>query len=384
MKVVLVTSYLKSKGGVARVVNGFAKYLSSQNDQVIIVSLYADKNLYKDEKGINIIDLADEKTLPQSIHFWFNLKNLQKSFSDLISNEKPDVILFNDFPATMWAQQFHGIPTLCYTHDIHMLYTDTYINNLPMITRWLWRFLRLFIRIYDKNKWNSFDQILCNSYFMSKYIEKTYKKKAHVIYPGIDTKIFSPPENCSKKNSILTMGDLKVRRADFLLNAAGKLIKKRKDFKIWIVGTKGQDEIILRKLVKEHNLENMVEFFGTINDDSKLARIYSESLVLTHLVKESAFGYTAGEAMACQTPVISWKPSGLEELIEDGISGFNIEENNYDLLMKHIEKFLDNPKLSIDMGIRARMRVQNFIERDEKFGELRDLLESWVTKMNKF
>jgi len=86
--------------------------------------------------------------------------------------------------------------------------------------------------------------------------------------------------------------------------------------------------------------------------------------------------------MSCQTPVIAWKPSGLEELIEDGISGFNIEENNYDVLIEHIEKFLDNPKLSIEMGQNARLRVQNFIEREEKFRELRELLKLWVDKNN--
>ena len=57
-------------------------------------------------------------------------------------------------------------------------------------------------------------------------------------------------------------------------------------------------------------------------------------------------------------------------------------ENNYDILIKYIEKFLDNPELSAEMGKRARIRVQNFIEKDEKFGELRDLFESWITKIN--
>ncbi|MHB8545752.1 MAG: glycosyltransferase family 4 protein [Nitrosotalea sp.] len=373
---------MKSKGGVARYVGGMAKYLASQNDQVIVTSLYADRNLYKDEKGIKIIDLADEKSLPQSIRFWLNLKKLQKKFSDLVDREKPDVILFNDFPATMWAQKFPGIPVLCYTYDIHMLYTNTYINNLPMMTRLLWRILRIFVRIYDKKKWNCFNQVITDCNFMSKYIAKTYKKMTDVIYVGTDTGIFSPPTNCLKKRSILAMGDLRVRRADFVLEACGKLSKKRRDFQIWVVGNKEQDEILFQTLVKKYNIEDMVEFFGTINDDSKLAKIYAESLVFAYLVKESAFGLSAAEAMACQTPVIAWKPSGLEELIEDGVTGFNIDENNYEILIKHIEEFLDNPKSSIEMGKKARMRVQSFVERNEKFKELRDLLESWVTKMN--
>jgi len=382
MKAILVTSYMSSKGGVARIVGGLSKYLASKNDEVIIASLYADRNLYKNENGIKVIDLADQDTLPQSINFWLNLKKLQKKFSELVETEKPDVILFNDFPATLWAQKFPDIPVLCYTHDIHMLYTNTYINELPTSKRWLWRILRIFVRIYDKQKWNCFNQVITNSDFMSKYIEKTYKKSTDVIYVGTDTNIFFPPKDCVKKRSILAMGDLIVRRADFVLEACGKLSKKRRDFKIWVVGNTKEDTPFFKKIVKKYDLDDMVEFFGTVNDDSKLSKIYAESLVFAYLVKESAFGLGAAEAMACQTPTIAWKPSGLEELIQDGETGFNIVEKNYDVLIKHIETLLDNPELSTEMGKKARVRVQSFAERDTKFKELRDLLESWAKKMN--
>jgi glycosyltransferase involved in cell wall biosynthesis len=380
VKVILVTSYLKSRGGVARYVNGFANYLASKNDEVRIVSLFSDKSLYSDTKNIKFIDLADEKILPQKIQFWINLKKIQQKFKELVDEEKPDVILFNDFPATLWSQKFQKIPNLCYTHDIHMLYTDTYINNLPTITRWLWRILRVFVRKQDKKKWKTFDQIICNSQYMSDYIMKTYKTKTDVIYVGTDTNIFQPAKNAVKKKAILTMGDLKVRRADFLLRACQKLIKKRNDFEIWIVGTKRDEEIFLKELAKDMKIEKNVKFFGVINDDKELARIYSESMVLTHLVKESAFGLTAAEAMSCQTPVISWKPSGLEELIEDGKTGYNIKQENYDELIIHLEKILDNPELSIKMGLSARKRIQSFVERDEKFNDLRELLIKWINK----
>ena len=99
-----------------------------------------------------------------------------------------------------------------------------------------------------------------------------------------------------------------------------------------------------------------------------------------HLVEESAFGIIAGEAMSCQTPVIAWKPSGLEELIEDGINGFNIEANNLDILKNHIEKFLDDPKLSEEMGKKARISAKTLIQQNQKFSEIRDLFQYWIQK----
>ena len=106
MKIILVTSYLKSRGGVARYVSGFADYLASKNDEVRIVSLFTDKNLYVDKKNVKFMDLADEKKLPQKIQFWINIKKIQQKFEELVKEENPDVILFNDFPATLWSQKF--------------------------------------------------------------------------------------------------------------------------------------------------------------------------------------------------------------------------------------------------------------------------------------
>ena len=380
MKIFLVTSYMTSKGGVSKYVDRLAKYLASQNDQVTIVSLYVNREIFHYEKNVTIKDLTNLNILPQSISFWLNLKNIQKKFSKLVNEDKPDVILFNDFPSTLWAQEFLTIPNLCYTHDIHMLYTNTYIKNLPTITRSIWRLLRIFARIYDKKQWTYFDQIICNTQFLAKYILKTYKVQSKVIYPGINTQVFSPTTNTKKKKILLTFADLKIRRADFLLLTASELIKKRNDFEIWIVGNRDENDILLHKLVKKYGLDDYVKFFGMINDDVELAKIYSESLVLTHLVEEAAFGIIAGEAMSCETPVIGWKPAGLEELIDDGIDGFTIESNNLHILKNYIEKFLDDPKLSEEMGKKARIRAKSQIDEKYQFAEIRDLFEYWIQK----
>ena len=377
MKIVLAASYLASKGGVARYVWEFAEFLASKGDDVILLSLYTDKSIYYSKENIKIIDLADTNCLPQSIIFWLNLKKIKQKFSFLIQKEKPDVVLFNDFPATLWAQKFGKMPVLCYTHDIHMLYTNTYIINLPFLTRFLWRILRLIIRFYDKKAWKSFDQVLCNSKFMKEYILKTYKTETDVMYPGTNTNFFTMGST-SKKKVILTLGDIKLRRADFLINAAIRLAKKRNDFKIWVVGNKGSYDEELQKLVKKHKLDEIVEFFGKVSD-SKLADLYSKSLVVVHLVKEAPFGLIVTEAMAFGTPVISWKP-GPEEIVVHNKTGFLIKENDYDDLIKYLEKFLDNPQLSTTMGKDARKRVQNHFEMSKNNNKLRNLMIEWIDK----
>ncbi len=127
-------------GGAARYAWELGEFLTYKEDEVIIVSLYTDDKLYNSKK-IKIINLADTTFLPQSIRFWINLKNIRKKLSQIVKDEKPDLVLFNHFPCTLWAQKFEQIPVLCCPQDIELLYSNTYTKNLSILTRILWKFI---------------------------------------------------------------------------------------------------------------------------------------------------------------------------------------------------------------------------------------------------
>ena len=75
MKIVVVVPYLTTIGGATRYAWEFSEYLASQGDDVIIVSLYADTELYKPLSNMRIINLSNKQGLTQSLKFWLNLKN---------------------------------------------------------------------------------------------------------------------------------------------------------------------------------------------------------------------------------------------------------------------------------------------------------------------
>lgn len=379
MKVVVVLPYLTSIGGAARYGWEFSEYLASRGDSVLIVSLYTDRDLYRPKENIAIVDLEDKTRLTQSIWFWFNLGKISRKLSHLIKKERPDIVFFNHFPSTMWVQKYDGIPSICYPQDINLLYTDTYINDLPAIKRLPWQLIRQIIRIYDKRKWRCFDQVVCNSKFSSNHISKFYDIDPKIIYPGTNTRIFKKDELVTKQKAILSMGDIKLRRADLLIKAAASLRKKRNDFEIWIVGSKGRHDEELKKLVDKYGLKEIVRFFGRVAD-SKLAKLYSESLAVTHLIKEAPFGLIVIEAMACETAVVAWKPSGAEETIVQGETGFLIRENDEDDLIKSVEKLLDEPQLAVSMGKKARARVLEYFEMETQYCKLRELMQNMLTK----
>ena len=376
MKIVLVLPHLTRIGGAARYAWELGEFLIGKGDEVVIVSLYTDEKLYSSQK-IKIINLADRTFLPQSIKFWTNLQSIREKLSNVVKKEKPNLVLFNHFPSTLLAQKFDQIPVLCCPQDVELLYSDTYIKNLSVFTRIFWKFFRLFVRYDDKTKWKNFDHVICNSNFSGKKLLDKYNVKATLVYPGANTQVFLPMKKNLEEKTILLVADGRVRRADFALKNIKKILDKRKDFRIWIVGGIGDYDVELKKFVKKEKMENFVTFFGRVSD-SKLRELYAQAHIFIMLQRIQPFGLVFTEAMSCGTPVVACKPGGTEEIIEDGETGFLIDEYDGEMLNKCIEKILDKPELSVSMGLKGRQKVKEEFESSKQYDKMRDLLQSWI------
>jgi len=381
MKIAIISPGLLNKGGAARFSWEFSEYLSSNDDEVTVISLYSNKEIFQEKNNLKIIDLADKNSMTQSIKFWINLFKTRRKVKDLIKNLNPDAVLFMNFPATLWAQKFGKIPVLCYPQDINLLYTNTYIKNLSKGKYFIWIVFRQIIRIVDKNQWKNFDQVICNSKFSSMSISKKYDVDPIVIYPGTDTKFFIPSEKNLDEKGILLMANLKTPRAEFFLKSLPKLVKKREDFKIWIVGNNGEYGKELEKLVNKLGINHITTFFGRVSD-LKLRELYSKAMILIHLQKLHPFGLVFIESMSSGTPAIACKPGATEEIIKDGETGFLIYENDSEKLLEYVEKILDEPNRSISMGNKGRERVQKNFELSLQFEKIRKEILNHIDSKN--
>ena len=82
----------------------------------------------------------------------------------------------------------------------------------------------------------------------------------------------------------------------------------------------------------------------------------SDMLVFPSLVPE-AFGRVALEAMAASKPVIASNIGGIPDIVVQK-TGYLFEPGNADELRQAIQKLLDNPKKSAEMGREGQKRVQ--------------------------
>ena len=149
-----------------------------------------------------------------------------------------------------------------------------------------------------------------------------------------------------KINKIFTIGivaSFQVGKGHEILFEAIRRLNLEQKFKLRVIGdgTEG-DRQRLKDIVKKLNLENIVEFAGAMES---ITDIYSDlDLVVVPSLCES-FGRVGIEAIKLRIPVIYSNSGGMQEYMQDGVSGLSFTPGDDLDLHDKILKIMNNPKL---------------------------------------
>jgi len=197
-------------------------------------------------------------------------------------------------------------------------------------------------------------------------------KSIQQIYNGIDTDLFKPTshiDSIKKKyqispNQKIVLGVAsnwyRKGMADFI-QLRNKLPK---DYVIILVGVKKKDQ---------QNLPSTIISIDRTENAKELIEIYSMSNVLFNPTWEDNFPTTIIEALACGTPVVTYKTGGCPEAISEE-TGYAIERGNIDDAAKSIEMICNKEKYCYSTVCRERA-VSHF-NATERFQEYIDLYHS--------
>ncbi len=124
-------------------------------------------------------------------------------------------------------------------------------------------------------------------------------------------------------------------------------------------------ELELKDLIKKSRLERKVQLEGYAESKE---RIYSsQDIIITYSLIPEAFPYTVLEAMSYKKIILAAKAGGIEEMIDDGETGFLVEPNQVNLLKEKIKFCLENIKSEAFDRIREKaykkVKVEYSIER---------------------
>lgn len=161
-----------------------------------------------------------------------------------------------------------------------------------------------------------------------------------VIPNCLDTEVFHPmPSQKEHKKPIILYGAMhaatdKNKGFASLITALQILDKQGLDAQLIVFGI-GEQELPLQ-------FEHIdVTFVGYVNDNRKLVELYSEADVMVVPSYSEVFGQTASEAMACGTPVVAFRCTGIQDVVEEGC-GYLAEPYSPEDLSKGILYCIEN------------------------------------------
>jgi glycosyltransferase involved in cell wall biosynthesis len=281
-------------------------------------------------KDFDIIHCSDINEQSFSLKGTFNLYKLLKSI-------KPSVVHTHGSLSGRLAAQLLGVKSIVYTK--HTL-SDNSVGWKRALKIILNKVLRAkVIAISDSVRLNLID-------------EGIKVDNIRMIYNGI-----RPIETFdieTRPIPIITLvGRLEsIKGHRHMIEITKRLVDSySQDFEVRFVGS-GSLETILKNNVLEFNLP--IRFTGYVTN---IAEIYESSDIIVNTSDSEALSYAALEGMMHKKPVVAFDIPGINEVIENGKTGYLVDYMNYDLFAEDLVKLLKDSTLRENMGELGRKRV---------------------------
>ena len=340
-------------------IDPYLHYLSSLLfDREGLASKMATKKL------VNIIkDIKPDVVQLHNLHdHWLNYKIL---FDYLNSTNIKVVWTFHD----CWAftgHCFHFVTkgcerwrTECHNCPLQREYPKSYSDRSNQN-------FKLKKRLFAANK--NLTVVACSKW-MANIVDQSFlkEKRIEVIHNGIDVDVFKPsaPKHQARLFRVLAVSNVWNKEKGYY-----DILKLREllpaEYEITLVGlTIGQQKGLPEGIKGIQRTQNVEEMVG----------LYSSSDVLINPTYADTFPTVNIEALACDTPVITYRTGGSPEII-DGKTGIVVERGDVQQLAQAIRTLKDNP---IESGV-CRDRAVTYYDKKERFADYISLYNNIIER----
>jgi glycosyltransferase involved in cell wall biosynthesis len=244
----------------------------------------------------------------------------------------------------------------------------------------LWRWLRFFISFKVLNLDKKISGFIAVSWYVFNIFKSRITGNAKIkmirnpIFNDFSTNLdLSSGKNLKyEKTTFIYIGRLSEEKGiDLLLDAIGKI-----DANLYIFGEGEKAEYCRNKSLNYET--GKIKLFGwQDNDIIELELKKCSALILASKTAETG-GIVVMEAAKFSLPSIVPDIGGPSEFVVDGINGFNFKTGNLDSLISKMNIFVQNPGLSLELGINANKSLCEF---DIDPGEYINKLESFYLEL---
>ena len=153
---------------------------------------------------------------------------------------------------------------------------------------------------------------------------------------------------------------MKEKGIDQYLEAAKFIRAKHPETRFHVCGNCTRE---YENILKEQNDNGTVIYHGRISDVVGMHRISCCTIHPTYYPE--GMSNVLLESCACGRPIITTNRPGCKEIVENGVSGFLVKQQDSQDLIKIIEKFLSlNREERLKMGLAARQKVEKEFDRN--------------------
>lgn len=196
---------------------------------------------------------------------------------------------------------------------------------------------------------------------------------------GVDINTFDPDkyEDRESKETI-TIGNIKLIEPNYgikeLILIAESLqkelvnTKSNKKLQVALYGD-GSQRQELESLVREKNLQNMIKFYGRI-ENSRVPEALSKIDIFCALSKKESFGVAVVEAMSMKIPVVVSQAAGFKEVVEDSVTGFIVDREDKRACKDILKRLIEDDNLRGEIGQNGRKRVIELYNWEENVSKM--------------
>lgn len=216
------------------------------------------------------------------------------------------------------------------------------------------------------------------SYWLGELVKKSFLKEypIKVIQNGIDTNCFFPVKN----NKVIEKYNIGKK---IVLLGVSNQWTKRKGFDDFIALNKVIDHTVYKIVLVGLNNKQLKELPDTITgikhteNVDELAALYSISNIYINPTLEDNFPTTNLEAMACGTPVITYRTGGSIESISEN-TGLIVNREDINGLYKAVEYITGKGKNQYTDNCRSRAIL--YYDKQDRFNDYIDLYNTIIIK----
>lgn len=196
----------------------------------------------------------------------------------------------------------------------------------------------------------------------------TLDNDVRVIPTGIDTRLFAPTAREAARSSWGLPTDKRIIMYGSLHSSADD---PRKGFRylreaLHILARQGWDQRALVVLFGADETDRLAgmptHFVGRVDDQRRLALLYSCADVVVVPSTEENLGKTALEAMSCAVPVTAFANTGQVDIVDHKVTGYLAENLSSPDLARGIAWCLEQSGNGSDPGRRARLKVTSHFD----------------------